>query len=183
VLITTTGKSEMRAAIIRKLGAPDAIEIADLQRPEPAAGVGPGDALIREDKSEIPQPLPLVLGSDLSGIVEATGPGNSDFKVGDEVYGVTNPKFTGASSEFAVASAAMVARKPSGLHFIEAASAPVVAVTAWQMLFEYAQATPGQTILIHGAAGNVGAYAVQLARHAGLHVIATASSRDAEFVK
>ena len=79
--------------------------------------------------------------------------------------------------------AGMMARKPAALDFIGAASAPVVAVTAWQMLFDYAQANPGQSVLIHGAAGNVGAYAVQLARQTGLHVIATAGSGDIEYVR
>jgi Zinc-binding dehydrogenase len=82
-----------------------------------------------------------------------------------------------------IASAAMVARKPQGLSHVEAASVPVVAVTAWQMLFDYAQAKPGQSLLIHGAAGNVGAYAVQLASQAGLQVFATASSEDAPSVR
>ena len=77
----------------------------------------------------------------------------------------------------------MMARKPKALSFIEAASAPVVAVTAWQMLFEYARVTPGQKVLVQGAAGNVGAYAVQLARNAGLDVIATASCKDIEYVR
>jgi NADPH:quinone reductase-like Zn-dependent oxidoreductase len=77
----------------------------------------------------------------------------------------------------------MIAQKPKTLNFIEAASAPIVTVTAWQMLFEYAHVIPGQTVLIHGAAGNVGAYAVQLAKHAGLHVIATAGSADLDYVR
>ena len=77
----------------------------------------------------------------------------------------------------------MMARKPKTLNFIEAASAPVVTVTAWQMLFDYARMTTGQTVLIHGAAGNVGAYAVQLARQAGLHVVATAASADQQYVR
>jgi NADPH:quinone reductase-like Zn-dependent oxidoreductase len=77
----------------------------------------------------------------------------------------------------------MIAQKPKTLNFIKAASAPVVTVTAWQMLFDYAQVTPGQTVLIHGAAGNVGAYAVQLASQARLHVIATAASADVEYVR
>jgi NADPH:quinone reductase-like Zn-dependent oxidoreductase len=76
-----------------------------------------------------------------------------------------------------------MARKPKTLSFIEAASVPVVAVTAWQMLFDYAHVTAGQTVLIHGAAGNVGAYAVQLAKQAGLHVIATAGSADFAYVR
>jgi len=115
--------------------------------------------------------------------VEKTGPGVSAFKVGDEIYGVTNPQFIGAFAEFAIAVANMVARKPKGMSDVEADSVPVVAVTAWQMLFDYAKAQAGQTALVHGAAGNVGAYAVQLASHAGLHVIATASANDASYVK
>jgi NADPH:quinone reductase-like Zn-dependent oxidoreductase len=165
---------------------------ADIPHPEPrpaqllvrvkAAGVGPWDALIREGKSAIPQPLPLTLGSDLAGVVEAMGPGVSGFQIGEEVYGLTNDHFTGAYAEYALASAARMARKPKVLSFIEAASAPVVSVTAWQMLFDYVQVSSGQTVLIHGGVGNVGAYAVQLASHAGVRVIATAAARDAEYV-
>src|SRR5262249_7886881 len=137
-----------------------------------AAGVGPWDAIIREGKSKVaPQP-PLTLGSDLSGVVEAVGPEVTRFKIGDEVYGVTNAQFVGANAEFAIASAGMVALKPQRLTHLEAGSIPVVAVTAWQMLFEYARPEPGHTILILGAAGNVGAYAVQFAANAGFHVIA-----------
>jgi NADPH:quinone reductase-like Zn-dependent oxidoreductase len=77
----------------------------------------------------------------------------------------------------------MMAQKPKSLNFIEVASAPVVTVTAWQMLFDYGQVTAGQTVLIHGAAGNVGAYAVQLASQAGLHVLATAAAEDRDYVR
>jgi NADPH:quinone reductase-like Zn-dependent oxidoreductase len=147
------------------------------------AGVGPWDALIREHKSAVQSPLPITLGSDLSGTVEASGPGVTKFQPGDKVYGVTNPEFVGAYSEFAVARANMIARKPESLSFGQAASAPVVAVTAWQMLFDYAKAERGQTVLIHGAAGNVGAYAVQLAAQAGLQVVATASAEDELYVR
>jgi NADPH:quinone reductase-like Zn-dependent oxidoreductase len=183
----------MRAAIIFQFGSPNVIVNGELDRPEvgdeqvlvrvAAAGVGPWDALIREGKSVLPQPLPLTLGSDLSGVAEAVGSGVSEFRIGDEVYGVTNERFTGAYAEYASASAGMIARKPRNLSFIEAASAPVVAVTAWQMLFEYARLTCGQVVLVHGAAGNVGAYAVQLAKNAGLHVIATAAGPDLEYVR
>jgi len=127
--------------------------------------------------------LPLTLGSDLSGTVEALGPGVTEFAPGDRVYGVTNADFIGACAEFAVAQTRRIARKPESLGFAEAGSAPVVAVTAWQAIFEYAKATPGQAILIHGAGGNVGAYAVQLAAHAGLRVFATASPRDLDYVR
>jgi NADPH:quinone reductase-like Zn-dependent oxidoreductase len=183
----------MKAVRIHTFGPPSVMVIEDLPRPTPgpgevfvhvaAAGVGPWDALIREHKSVVHSVLPLILGSDVSGVIEAVGPGVSAFQVGDDIYGVTNPDFCGAYTEYALASAAMVARKPHGLSPVEAASVPVVAVTAWQMLFEYAQAHPGQTVLIHGAAGNVGAYAVQLASQAGLQVFATASSADAPVVR
>jgi NADPH:quinone reductase-like Zn-dependent oxidoreductase len=183
----------MKAARILRFGAPDAIVNDDVPQPQPAssqllvqvkaAGVGPWDALIREGKSVLTLQLPLTLGSDLAGIVAAVGPGVPDFKTGDEVYGATNPQFTGAYAEYALASADMMAPKPQTLDFVEAASAPVVAVTAYQMLFDYAHATAGQKVLIHGGAGNVGAYAVQLARNAGLHVIATASSADTGYVR
>jgi NADPH:quinone reductase-like Zn-dependent oxidoreductase len=182
----------MKAARIHKFGPPNVIVIDEIARPKPgngevlvrvaAAGVGPWDALIREHKSVVQTSLPLILGSDLSGIIEEIGPGVSGFQTGDDIYGVTNSDFCGADAEYTIAKAAMVARKPQSLSYIEAASVPVVAVTAWQMLFEYAHAKAGQTVLIHGAAGSVGAYAVQLASHAGLRVFATGSSRDEAYV-
>jgi len=124
----------------------------------------------------------MILGSELSGIVEAIGPEVSGFKLGDEVYGATNEQFSGAYAEYALPLARMMALKPKTLNFVKAASVPIVAVTAWQMLFDYAHATAGQTVLIHGAAGNVGAYAVQLASEAGLHVVATAATANLEYV-
>ncbi len=148
-----------------------------------ASGVGPWDALIREGKSKVSPPPPLTLGSDLSGVVEETGPSVGGFKKGDEVYGVTNPQFCGANAQYAVAHADMVAPRPSRLSYVEAASAPVIAVTAWQMLFEYGNAKPNQTVMILGAAGNVGAYAVQLAVNAGMQVIGVVRSKDIEYVK
>jgi NADPH:quinone reductase-like Zn-dependent oxidoreductase len=148
-----------------------------------AAGVAPWDALIREGKSKVsPQP-PLTLGSDLAGVVESVGDGVTEFKPGDEIYGVTNPQFVGAQAEYAVAQVGMIARKPQSLSFLEAASAPVVAVTAWQMLFEYAQAKRGQTMMILGAAGSVGTYAVQMAMHAGIAVVAVVRMRDAGMLR
>jgi NADPH:quinone reductase-like Zn-dependent oxidoreductase len=182
----------MKAAQILRFGPPGVIMIDDLPRPEPAAGqllvhvkaagVGNWDALVREGK--IPnEPLPLILGYELSGIVEAIGPGVSGFTHGEEVYGTTTEQLTGAYAEYSVPSAKMMAPKPKSLNFIEAASAPVVTDTAWQMLFDYGQVTDGQTVLIHGAAGNVGGYAVQLASQAGLHVVATAAAGDRDYVR
>jgi NADPH:quinone reductase-like Zn-dependent oxidoreductase len=182
----------MKGARILRFGPPNVITNDDLPRPEPAAGqllvrvkaagVGNWDALVREGK--IPnEPLPLILGYELSGIVEATGAEVRGLKSGDEIYGATNEQLTGAYAEYALPLARMMAKKPKTLNFIEAASAPVVTVTAWQMLFEYAQVTSGQTVLILGAAGNVGAYAVQLASQAGLHVVASAGFADLDYVQ
>jgi len=181
----------MKAARILRFGPPSVIEIDDLPLPEPAAGqllvrvkaagVGNWDALTREGKFH--QPLPLILGSELSGIVEAIGADAPGFKVGDEVYGATSRQWTGAHAEHALPSASMMALKPRTLNFVEAASAPIVSLTASQMVFDYAQVTAGQTVLIHGAAGNVGAYAVQLAKQSGVHVIATAAAADLDYVR
>jgi NADPH:quinone reductase-like Zn-dependent oxidoreductase len=121
-----------------------------------AAGAAPWDAIIREGKSKVsPQP-PLTLGSDFSGVVESVDPGVTAFAPANEVYGVTNPQFCGGQAEFAVATAGMIARKPQSLNHLEAASAPVIAVTAWQMLFQYGEAMRGPTVMAVGAAGNVG---------------------------
>jgi NADPH:quinone reductase-like Zn-dependent oxidoreductase len=148
-----------------------------------AAGVGLWDAWVRAGKSALPQPLPLVLGSDLSGIVEDVGPGGSTFHAGDAVFGVTNAQFTGAYAEYAIADAAMIARKPRRLSDVEAASVPVVASTAWQMVFDHGHVDGTKRVLVHGAAGNVGAYAVQLAKRAGADVIAAVYTRDVEYVR
>ncbi len=182
----------MKAVRIHRFGPPEVVVVEEIPKPAPgkgevlvrvaAAGVAPWDAIIREGKSKVsPQP-PLTLGSDLSGLVEAVGPDVSQFATGDEVYGVTNPQFCGAQADFAIAHAAMIAPRPRSLSHLEAASAPVVAVTAGQMLFEYAQAKSGDTILITGAAGNVGAYAVQMALQAGMRVIAVARPSDQQLL-
>ncbi|MFL5288956.1 MAG: NADP-dependent oxidoreductase [Rhodopila sp.] len=184
---------QIKAVRVHNFGPPDVIALEAIERPTPgpgevlvrvaAAGVGPWDAWIRAGKSVLPQPLPLTLGSDLSGVVAACGSGVAPFKPGDAVFGVTNAQFTGAQAEYAVARADMIAAKPANLPDVDAAALPVVAVTAWQALFEQAGLTRGQTVLIQGAAGNVGALAVQLARAAGLTVIGTASDRDLDYVR
>ena len=183
----------MKAGRIHHFGPANAIVIDEIPCPTPeegelvvqvaAAGVGPWDALIREGKSVVQLHLPIILGSDLAGIVDSVGPGVIQFKPGDEVFGVTNKQFCGAYAEYAAASVQMVAARPSSLSFVEAASVPVVAVTAYQMLFDHAQVKAGQAVLIHGAAGNVGAYAVQLAKQAELRVFATAGPADVDYVR
>jgi NADPH:quinone reductase-like Zn-dependent oxidoreductase len=183
----------MKAWRVHEFGPPERMIFETVPRPLPAAGevlvkvhaagVGPWDASIRAGKSALPQPLPLTLGSDLAGEVATLGSGVSDIAVGDQVFGVTNTQFLGAYAEYALASAAMLAKKPSSLSYIEAASVPVVAVTAWQGLFDHARLEAGQMVVIHGAAGNVGAFAVQLARRARLRSVVTASTKDIDYVR
>ena len=131
----------------------------------------------------MPLTLPLPLGSEVSGAVEKVGAKTAGFAVGDEVFGATNPRFIDGYAEYAVAAARMIAPKPRELSHIEAASVPVIAVTARQMLFDHAKVHEGQTVVVHGGGGNVGAYAVQLARASRLHVIATIHGDDADYVR
>jgi NADPH:quinone reductase-like Zn-dependent oxidoreductase len=183
----------MKALRVHKFGPPEVIALEDVPRPVAgegevvvqvkAAGVGPWDAWIRSGKGAAPQPLPLILGSDFSGVVDAIGPGVRELKTGDEVFGATNERFTGACAEYAVAKSAMIAPKPKSLNHVHAASVPVCAVAAWQMLFDFAQVSEGQSVLIHGGAGCVGAYAVQFAHRARAMVIATVSGKDAAYVR
>ena len=183
----------MKAYRVHEFGGPEVIRAEQIERPAPeanevlvkvhAAGVGPWDWWIRSGHSALPQPLPLTLGSDICGVVEAVGENVRSFKAGDAVYGVTNPRFIGAYADYAIASATMIALKPKTIDDIEAASIPVIAVTAKQALFDQAGLKQGNSVLIHGAAGNVGAYAVQLAHKAGIRVIATGSAGDVDEIK
>ena len=183
----------MRAVRVPRFGGPEVVEVQDVPVPSPgpnevlvrvgAAGVAPWDAIIREGESEVSPPAPLTLGSDLAGVVDQVGDGVKGFRVGDLVYGVTNPQFVGAQADYAVSQAGMIAPRPRGLNDLEAASAPVIAVTAAQMLFEYGDSKPGQTVLIVGAAGNVGTYAVQMAVGSGINVVAVARKRDEQVLR
>jgi NADPH:quinone reductase-like Zn-dependent oxidoreductase len=129
------------------------------------------------------QPLPLVLGADLSGIVAAAGAEVTSFNAGDDLFGVTNARFTGAYAEYALAEATMIRRKSLRLSHVEAASMPVVASTAWQMLFNHAQIGAGTQVLVLGGNGNVGGFAVQLAHNVGASVVATAPTDQRDDVR
>lgn len=182
----------MRAVCVHQFGGLEAIRYEEVSRPMPgegqvlvcvkAAGVGPWDALVRSGQSALHQSLPLILGSDLAGVIAEIGSGVCGFQCGEDVFGVTNPRFTGAYAEYAVADAAMIAHKPTGLSYVEAASAPVVASTAWHMVLDYGRLDDTKRVLVHGAAGNVGSYTVRLAKATGAEVIATAFSQDVDYV-
>lgn len=179
----------MQAIQIDAYGDADVLQLRQLPIPSPgqgevlvkiqAAGVGPWDAWIRAGKSVLPQPLPLTPGSDIAGVVVATGPGVEGYAEGDAVFGVTNRRFTDGYAQYARVLADMIAIMPPGLTPPEAASIPVVAVTAWQMVHDFAGVQAGHRVLVLGGAGNVGRYAVQIARLAGAEVVATGSASAA----
>jgi NADPH:quinone reductase-like Zn-dependent oxidoreductase len=129
-----------------------------------------------------PRTLPIP-GRDLSGVVEEIGQGATTFAPGAEVYAMLGYGRDGAEAEFTIALPSELAPKPRTLDHVQAAAVPLTALTAWQALFVHASLAAGQTILIHGAAGGVGIFAVQLARWAGAHVIATASARNRDFLR
>ena len=177
----------MKAVRVHEYGSADVLTLEEAPRPQPpgtgellvrvrASSVNPADWKTRAGyfKQWMPLALPFVLGRDVSGVVEAIGPGVSRFKKGDEVYGVVS----GAYAEYAVAKEAEVAHKPRSIDHTRAAVIPLAALTAWQALFDKARLAAGQRVLIHGAAGGVGSFAVQLAKWSGATVIATASARN-----
>jgi len=182
----------MLAIRVHAFGGTEAMIRESINRPQPgpgqvllrveAAGVGPWDAWVRSGRSKLPQPLPLTLGADLCGTVEKLGAGVTEFKRGAVVFGITNSRFTGAYAEYALAEVDGIAAKPRRLTVAEAASIPVVACTAWQMVFDHGRVDADKTVLVQGAAGNVGAYAVQLAKRAGARVFATAANDDMDYV-
>jgi NADPH:quinone reductase-like Zn-dependent oxidoreductase len=185
-----TEKATMRAVRIHAFGGPDVLRFEEVERPEPranemlvrvhAAGVNPVDWKIREGLLQ--GPLPMIMGIDVSGVVESVGSEIREFRVGDAAFGQVADE-SGAYAEYALALASDVAHKPEGLDDIRAAALPVAALTAWQALFDTAGLKAGQKVLIHAAAGGVGGFAVQFAKWKGSHVIGTASADHAGFVR
>ena len=140
------------------------------------------DANIRAGRMQGPMPLtlPHVPGLDVAGTVDALGDGVDGLQVGDRVVGFLPFVVDGASADYVLAPAESLAPAPTSIPLADAAALPVVGLTAWQALFEHADLSSGQRILINGASGAVGGYAVQLAKAAGAHVIATGSARSSE---
>jgi NADPH:quinone reductase-like Zn-dependent oxidoreductase len=176
---------QMRAALLSETGGPEVLRVQEVERPEP----GEGQVLIRVRAASInpidwkfrrglaPKQLPAVLGNDVSGTVERSRA--EGFAEGEDVFGFSP---SGGYAEFAVAPAQAIAKKPTGLSHAEAAAIPVSGLTAWQALFDRGGLRSGQTLLVAGAAGGVGHFAVQLGKHAGARVIGTGSARNREFV-
>ena len=149
-----------------------------------AAGVNPVDWKMRAGylKEMLPNKFPLILGWDVSGTVAKAGSNVTRLNVGDEVYALADISRNGAYAEFIAVKADVVALKPGSLDHVTAASVPLAALTAWQSIFDAADLSERQKILIHAAAGGVGSFAVQLASWKGAHVLGTASARNREFL-
>ena len=183
----------MRAVTQYSLGDPDVLVVSEQPRPEPrtneilvrvrATSGNPTDWKHRGNGGFLGEP-PFVLGWDLSGVVEAVGIGVARFAPGDEVFGMLSYPFGhGAHADYVTAPAAWFAPKPASLGHVQAAALPLVSLTAWQALVEYADIQPGQRVLIHAAAGGVGHVAVQIAKARGAYVIGTASAGKHGFLR
>jgi NADPH2:quinone reductase len=176
----------MKALVLNEYNGP--LELTELRRPAPlagevlvrvaASGLNPLDVKIRAgEAAHAKHPVPLVLGLDLAGVVEATGPGVTAFRAGDEVYGMTGGVggIPGTLAQYAVVDARLLARKPSNLTMRDAAALPLAFITSYSGIVDRAQLQGGQSVLVHGGAGGVGHVAVQLARALSARVWATAS--------
>jgi len=185
----------MKAIRMHGRGGPDQLVYEEVLKPHP----GPGELLVRVEAAAIivselswdetyqttagaPRPFPIP-GRDLSGVVAEVGADVTDIAVGQAVYAMLGYGRDGAQAEYAIVLPSEAAPKPPTLDDVLMAAVPLSALTAWQALFIHANLSKGQRVLIHGASGGVGTYAVQLARWAGAHVITTASLRNADFLR
>jgi NADPH:quinone reductase-like Zn-dependent oxidoreductase len=185
----------MKAVRFHEYGDPGVLRYEDAPQPVPGAGqvlirvaatsFNGVDGNIRAGymQGPIPVALPHTPGIDVSGTVDALGEGVTGVQVGDRVVGFLPMTGDGAAAQYVVAPAEILAPAPESVALADAAALPTVGLTAWQALFEHAKLAAGQRVLINGAGGAVGGYAVQLARNAGAYAIATASPRSAERVK
>ncbi len=184
----------MKAVRIHEFGGADVLKLEDLPKPVAgpgevlievrAASVNPVDYKIREGKypSVTADTLPVTLGRDVAGAIDALGEGVTAFQAGDQVYAMLPPD-RGGYAEWVRAPADVCAIKPATLDMVQAASVPLAALTAWQGLFAHGGLKAGQRVLIHGASGGVGSFAVQFAKTRGAEVFATASAQNRAFVE
>jgi NADPH:quinone reductase-like Zn-dependent oxidoreductase len=184
----------MKAVRLHKEGGPEQLVYEDAPKPQ----LGAGDALIRVHATGITpaeltwaetyrncdgsERLPAIPGHDVSGVVESVAPEVTGISIGDEVYALTSFCRDGAAAEYVAVHAADLAPKPKTLDPVQTAAVPLSALTVWQAFFDHARLAPGQRVLIHGAAGGVGSFAVQIARWHGAYAIGTASADDRDFL-
>lgn len=186
----------MKAGRIHSYGGPEQLVYEDAPQPYPvknqvlirvyAAGVTPTEltwSTTWKTKTGADRLLPVIPGHEVSGVVSEVGPDvDDDLRVGSAVYGLTDFMRDGTAAEYTIAQPREITFKPNSINHVHAAAAPLASLTAWQALFDHAHLTSGQRILIHGAAGGIGTYAVQLARWAGAFVIGTASTKNMDFL-
>lgn len=186
----------MKAVRIHAFGGPEVMRLEDVARPVPAAdeilvkvyasGVNPTDWGIRQGGNDFLRPflkLPMTLGWDAAGMVEEIGSEVTAFQKGDAVYGEPNFPGDGSYAEYCVAKASQFALKPKSIGFNEAAGVPLAGLTAWTAIFEHGKLQPGQRILVQGASGGVGSFAVQFAKAKGAYVIGTASASNLDYLQ
>jgi NADPH:quinone reductase-like Zn-dependent oxidoreductase len=185
----------MKAVRVHEYGGPEVLKYEDAPIPQP----GPGEVLIRVHASSVnpvdwkvrqgylrqmmKYKMPMIPGWDASGVVESVGAGAARMKPGDVVYCLADISRDGAYAEYVVVKESVVALKPKSIDHSTAAAIPLAALTAWQALNDGAKLSSGQTLLIHGAAGGVGTFAVQFAKMKGARVIATASKKNHDFLR
>ncbi len=187
----------MKAAQINEYGGPAVITINEVDKPTlgdgqvlvevHAASLNPFDTTVRAGymKEMITLQFPVTLGGDIAGIVKEIAEGVTNVAVGDKVYGQANAigSGSGAFAEYATTAATQVAKAPESLDFIQAASLPLVSVSAWQVLTGHIKLQPGQMVFIHGGAGGIGTIAIQIAKNIGAYVATTATGDAAEYLK
>ena len=180
-----TSSATMKAVVVNEYGGPEVLKYQDAPRPEPkddeilvqvmAAGVNPVDSYVRKGRF-VKGNLPMIIGSDIAGVVEKTGATAKKFKPGDAVYCYLSVMRGGGYAEFAIARESETALKPKNIDFVTAAAVPLAGTTAWQALIDSGKIEKGQTVLIHGGSGGVGSFAIPIAKARGTKVIATAST-------
>lgn len=187
----------MKAVTIHEFGGPEVLQVEEIEKPTPkenevlievhASGLNPVDAKsIRKDSYyKSMMHLPATAGMDLAGVVEMVGKGINNIQAGDRVYGQASilRKGSGAFAEYAVTSEDSIALMPDNLSFVEAASVPLAASSAYEAIFEHMKLRKDQRVLIHGGSGGIGSFAIQLAKHVGANVTATATGEGIEFCR
>lgn len=185
----------MKAVRIHQYGGPEVLTYEDVPRPQAGRGevlirvhataINPVDWKVREgySKDRLRHKLPLILGWDVSGVVEELGTGVRRFKAGEEVYSRPDIARDGTYAEYIAIQEPLVAPKPKSIDHVHSAGMPLAGMTAWQSLFDSAGLAPGHRVLIHAAAGGVGHLAVQLAKWKGAYVIGTASGANHDFIR
>lgn len=193
----------MKAVRLHRVGGPEVLTYETVPRPEPQAGevlvrvhaacLNPPDWYARTGFAVIPEamrpvlPLPYTPGSDVSGVVAAVGPEVTEWRVGDEVFGLVRFPQLGKGgkgyAEYTTSPASHLARKPAGIDHVQAAGVPMAGLTAYQFLFDHIRLGPDRTVLVNGAAGGVGHFLVQLAKTRDAYVVAVASGRHETFLR